>query len=98
MLNPWATVAKVKSIMPLHPDEQVLFKGGDTWHEDLEFAAVGAIGHPWCIGTYGSGRAIFDEKVSGLLSTSYNARCIAAVSPDDQHTPVAVRDYRWLRV
>jgi len=50
----WATIAKVNA-QTLYPDDQILFKRGETWRETLTVPSSGTSGHPIVFGTYGSG-------------------------------------------
>jgi len=51
---PWKTIAKVNS-SDLQPGDFILFKRGETWHEQLEVPNSGAPGSPITFGAYGNG-------------------------------------------
>jgi hypothetical protein len=55
--SPKCTLASVSALQTsLKPDNQVLFKRGDIWNEELTITNLqGSSGHPVIIGTYGSG-------------------------------------------
>jgi Bacterial Ig domain len=80
--HPWRTVSKAASILSsLQPGDRLLFNGGDVWvAQTLSFgdtarhAVAGIPAAPIYVGTYGSGRAIFDEN-------NTNAFCFKAIYP-----------------
>jgi hypothetical protein len=50
----WKTIAKVNSSR-FSSDDQILFKKGCTWREQLMVPSAGTSGHPIVIGAYGTG-------------------------------------------
>jgi hypothetical protein len=52
--NAWETVAKVNA-SSFNPDDQILFKRGSVWHEQLYVPSSGTSGHPVIFGAYGTG-------------------------------------------
>jgi parallel beta helix pectate lyase-like protein/putative Ig domain-containing protein len=58
---PWRTIAKVNASVFL-PGDQVLFKRGDIWREELVFPSSGDPGRPIVIDAYGHGP---DPVISG---------------------------------
>ena len=60
--QPWQTIAKVNSIeSSLKPGDCVLFKGGDTWEEQLNLSGViGTVQNPITFGRYGTGYPVID--------------------------------------
>lgn len=51
---PWKTIAKVKA-SKFNPGDQILFKRGETWREQLTIPSSGSSGNPIIFGAYGSG-------------------------------------------
>jgi parallel beta-helix repeat protein len=51
---PWKTIAKVNAAT-LHPSDNVLFKKGEIWREQLTVPNSGASARPITFGAYGSG-------------------------------------------
>src|SRR6266550_3342097 len=69
LASPWQSVAKAMSkLASLKPGDELLFKGGDSWTQTFTFgdspthAVVGTAAAPIVVGSYGTGRAIFDEN------------------------------------
>jgi hypothetical protein len=56
LATPWQTIAKVNA-STFNPGEQILFKRGETWREQLTVPSSGAEGNPIVFGAYGSGTA-----------------------------------------
>jgi IPT/TIG domain/Putative Ig domain/Right handed beta helix region len=54
--TPWQTIAKVNS-SKFSPGNQILFKSGDTWREQLSITSSGTASSPLVFGSYGSGAA-----------------------------------------
>jgi IPT/TIG domain/Putative Ig domain/Right handed beta helix region len=54
--TPWQTIAKVNSSQ-FSPGNQILFKSGDTWREQLSITSSGTASSPLVFGSYGSGAA-----------------------------------------
>ena len=52
--EPWKTIAKVNGVVFV-PNDQILFKRGETWAEMLRPICSGAAGAPILFGSYGSG-------------------------------------------
>jgi hypothetical protein len=52
--GPWKTIAKVNAAS-FSPGDSILFKKGETWREELDFASSGSAGNPITISSYGSG-------------------------------------------
>ncbi len=53
-LQAWQTIAKVNS-SPFLPGDQILFKCGDSWNEQLKITSSGTQASPIIIGSYGTG-------------------------------------------
>jgi len=51
---PWKTISKVNS-STFTPGDQILFKRGEVWREQLEVPSPGSSGNPITFGAYGSG-------------------------------------------
>jgi len=51
--TPWATIAHVGS-QTFAPGDSILFKKGDTWHEQLNVPSSGTLGKPITFGVYGA--------------------------------------------
>lgn len=51
---PWKTIAKVNS-SKFNPGDQILFKMGEVWREQLDVPSSGALGNPIVIGPFGDG-------------------------------------------
>jgi len=49
------TIADINAFSTLQPDDQVLFRKGQIWREQLNVPASGTSGHPITFGAYGSG-------------------------------------------
>jgi hypothetical protein len=49
------TIADINAFAALQPDDQVLFRKGETWREQLTVPASGTDGHPITFGAYGDG-------------------------------------------
>lgn len=60
--GPWKTIAKVNS-SSFSGDDQILFKRGEVWREQLTVPSSGTSGHPIIFGKYGSSGA--DPIISG---------------------------------
>jgi hypothetical protein len=61
--SPWKTLSRVMSIQSsLRGGQSILLKGGGVWTEQFDVDAAGSPGNPITFGTYGSGRAILDER------------------------------------
>ena len=68
--HPWQTVGKAASMLSsLQPGARLLFNGGDVWSgqaftfgDTAAHAVIGTPAAPIYIGTYGTGKAIFDEN------------------------------------
>ena len=64
----WKTIAKVNA-SKFNPGDQILFKRGGSWSENLTFPSSGSAGNPITVGAYGSGNApiinrlIITEKI-----------------------------------
>lgn len=54
--TPWLTINKVNT-SSFSGDDQILFRKGCTWREQLTVPSSGTSGHPITIGAYGSGAA-----------------------------------------
>jgi hypothetical protein len=52
--TPWKTIAKV-NMLKFQPGDQILFKRGDVWREQLTVPSSGSAGRPINFGAYGSG-------------------------------------------
>src|SRR4030042_5645945 len=52
--TPWKTISKVNSAT-FNPGDQILFKRGETWREQLNVPSSGTEGKPITFGAYGSG-------------------------------------------
>jgi parallel beta-helix repeat protein len=52
----WQSVAKVNSAK-FSPGDQILFKRGEVWRDELDFPSSGRSGEPILIGAYGTGAA-----------------------------------------
>jgi parallel beta-helix repeat protein len=52
--NAWKTIAKVNS-SSFSPGDSILFKKGETWHEQLSPPSSGSSGNPITFSSYGSG-------------------------------------------
>ena len=52
--KPWRTIAEVNS-SSFQPGDQILFKRGSVWGEQLIIPSSGSSGNPITIGAYGSG-------------------------------------------
>jgi hypothetical protein len=52
--TPWQTIAKVNS-SKFSPGDQILFKSGDIWREQLNISSSGVAASPVVFGFYGSG-------------------------------------------
>jgi parallel beta-helix repeat protein len=52
--TPWKTIAKVNA-SSFVPGDQILFKRGEIWREQLTVPSSGSSGNPITIGAYGSG-------------------------------------------
>lgn len=61
----FATIADINAFTTLQPDDQVLFRKGQIWHEQLTAPASGTSGHPITFGSYGSGN---EPIISGANS------------------------------
>lgn len=80
--HPWRTVSKAASMLSsFQPGDKLLFNGGDVWSaqtlsvgDTAAHAVVGNPAAPIYIGTYGTGRAIFDEN-------NTNGFCFKAIYP-----------------
>src|SRR6266702_4228047 len=72
----WRTLSHVQSMLSrLHPDDGVLFKRGDVWHEEFDLNDVhGSPGHQITLGNYGSG------ALPVIDGGSSQAACIAAIN------------------
>ncbi len=53
--KPWRTISKVNGYTGFKPGDNILFKKGDTWYEQLIIPASGTSGNPIKLGAYGSG-------------------------------------------
>jgi hypothetical protein len=56
MSSAWRTIAKVNS-STFNPGDQILFKRGGIWSENLTFPSSGSAGNPITVGAYESGNA-----------------------------------------
>ena len=76
----WRTISHVQSTLEiLHPGDEVLFKRGDVWNEELDLNNVhGSSDHHIIFGNYGSG------ALPVITGRSSQANCIAAI-----HTSVS---------
>src|ERR1700722_1718726 len=71
--TPWQTIARVNSSKFISGD-QILFKSGDVWREQLNIASSGSAANPVVFGSYGSGSApiISGANVATGWTTSTN--------------------------
>ena len=53
-ITAWKTIAKV-NVSHFTPGDQILFKRGKVWREQLTLPSSGALGNPILIGAYGNG-------------------------------------------
>ena len=71
--TPWKTISKVNSSR-FNPGDQILFKRGETWREQLIVPSSGSPGSPITFGAYGSGSLPIitgaDILASGWTQTS----------------------------
>lgn len=71
--TPWKTISKVNS-SKFNPGDQILFKRGKTWREQLVVPSSGSSGTPVTFGAYGSGSLPIitgaDILASGWTQTS----------------------------
>jgi hypothetical protein len=67
--SPWKTIAKVNA-SKFNPGDQILFKRGETWREQLTVPSSGSSGNPITFGAYGSG-ALPVINGSNLLSSGW---------------------------
>jgi hypothetical protein len=70
----WQTIAKVNA-SSFSPGDQILFKTGDTWIEQLKVSWSGSIGNPIIISSYGSGlKPLITgfQTLTGFTNTSGN--------------------------
>jgi hypothetical protein len=93
-LTTWKTIAKVNSSR-FNPGDQILFKRGEIWREELIVPSSGADGQPITFGAYSSGAK---PRISGEDPTSNRMYCILVngknyVSIDNLHTERASGDY-----
>lgn len=59
--SPWKTIVKVNNSV-FSPGDQILFKRGGVWREQLTVPSSGASGNPIVFGAYGTGNA---PKITG---------------------------------
>ena len=73
----FATIAKVNTLT-LNPGEEVRFRGGDTWTEQLTLGQQhsGSIIESTVISTYGTGRANINASADNMGIYVYNCDCI----------------------
>ena len=64
--TPWKTIAKVNA-SKFNPGDQILFKMGETWREQLTVSYSGSSGNPITFGAYGSGNK---PKILGSVDLS----------------------------
>ncbi len=62
----WKTIAKVNA-SKFNPGDQILFKKGATWREQLTVLSSGSSGNPITVGAYGSGNK---PKILGSIDLS----------------------------
>lgn len=67
--TPWKTIAKVNASR-FSPGDQIQFKRGETWREQLTVPSSGSSGNPITFGAYGSG-ALPVINGSNLLSSGW---------------------------
>jgi len=66
--TPWRTITKINA-SSFQPEDQILFKRGEEWREQLNIPSSGTNGHPITFGAYGSGT---DPIISGANVISGN--------------------------
>lgn len=64
--TPWKTIAKINA-SKFNPGDQLLFKRGETWREQLTVSSSGSSGNPITFGAYGSGDK---PKILGSVNLS----------------------------
>lgn len=80
--TPWQTIAKVNS-STFNPGDNVLFKAGDTWREQLTVPSSGASGTPITFGSYGSGAQPIitgANVVTGWTASSLSSNWVSEAS------------------
>jgi parallel beta-helix repeat protein len=70
--TPWQTIAKVNS-STFSPGDNILFKAGDTWREELMPPSSGASGTPITFGSYGSGVQPVIDGLNVVASSSWTS-------------------------
>jgi hypothetical protein len=78
----WKTIAKING-SSFNPGDQILFKKGETWREQLTIPSSGSLGNPITFGAYGAGNK---PVISGA-----NAR--APTFPARSHCILLQRNY-----
>jgi len=65
--TPWQTISKVNATK-FQPGDSILFKGGETWNEQLNITSSGTDGNPITYSSYGNGnKPIFKGLPCGIL-------------------------------
>lgn len=81
----WKTLSKVNG-SSFSPDDSVLLKRGDTWHEYLTIPSSGSSGHPITFGAYGSGakpKVLGSSELKTASWTQYTGVSTGSVSRDN---------------
>jgi hypothetical protein len=75
-ITAWKTIAKVNASR-FNPGDQILFKRGETWREQLTVSSSGSAGNPITFGAYGAGnKPVISGANAGAMATPVRSYCV----------------------